>query len=65
MENITYLIKDDTSEPNIKWAEFQLNQQSICQIRAVLDEYNGVDTVATQKKVNDWVEASKPWDELV
>ena len=65
MENITYLIKDDISEPNIKWAEFQLNEQSICQIRAVLDEYNRVDTVATQKKVNDWVEASKPWDELV
>lgn len=67
MENITYLIKDDTSEPNygdIKWAEFQL-QNSIVQIRAVLDEYNRVDTVATQKKVNDWAEASKPWDELV
>lgn len=67
MENITYKIKDDTGDPNygdIKWAEFA-HGDGFVQIRAVLDEYNRVDTVATQKKVNDWVEASKPWDELV
>lgn len=68
MANTEYWIVEDQMDPNgtLKWAEFAQGDGFV-QITAVLDSEDDtlIDEAATQKKVNDWVEASKPWDELV
>ena len=68
MANIEYWIVEDQMDPHgtLKWAEFAQGDGFV-QIKAVLDSEDDtlIDEAATQKKVNDWVEASKPWDELV
>jgi len=69
MSNIAYTIVEDSDNPNstLKWAEFEWSSGIITQIHAVLDSEDDtlIDEVATQYKVNEWVEAHLPWNETV
>ena len=68
MSNIAYIIIEDQMEPNLKfkWVKFDHNGGSV-EIPAVLDSEDDtlIDEVATQYKVNEWVEAHLPWNETV
>jgi len=68
MSNTPYTIVDDWDTPNgtLKWAEF-VWYDGFAQIHAVLDAENNtlIDESATQYKVNEWIEATLPWNETV
>ena len=68
MANTAYEIIEDWDTPNstLTWAEFSV-PGGIAQIHAVLDSEDNalIDEVATQYKVNEWVEAHLPWNETV
>ena len=68
MADIAYIIVEDSDSPNstLKWAEFE-HSGTITQIHAVLDSEDNslIDEDATQYKVNEWVEAHLPWNEII